>query len=248
MADPLYLGIDLGSITVKAVLADEAGSILFQRYQRHGAASRETLASILERCEAEHPGALVHGAVTGSAALDLPEALGLPFVQEVIASSKSIAKTAPQTDVAIELGGEDAKILYFGRSIDLRMNEACAGGTDLLGQGALGLEGDVEFASVHLVDGIVVGADMGGYKVLDLVIGDELTHAHFGVGGVVADDGEVFDSFFNKGVDKSNGIAYAEESANHYSHAVVNFVGSFFYCYEFVHDSVLLILIFMCRH
>ena len=129
MADPLYLGIDLGSITVKAVLADEAGSILFQRYQRHGAASRETLASILERCEAEHPGTLVHGAVTGSAALDLPEALGLPFVQEVIASSKSIAKTAPQTDVAIELGGEDAKILYFGRSIDLRMNEACAGGT-----------------------------------------------------------------------------------------------------------------------
>ena len=73
MADPLYLGIDLGSITVKAVLADEAGSILFQRYQRHGAASRETLASILERCEAEHPGTLVHGAVTGSAALDLPE-------------------------------------------------------------------------------------------------------------------------------------------------------------------------------
>ena len=89
---------------------------------------------------------------------------------------------------------------------------------------------------------------MGGYKVLDLVIGDEFTHTHFGVGGVVADDGEVFDSFFNKGVDKSNGIAYAEESANHYSHAVVNLVGSFFYCYEFVHDTVLLILIFMCRH
>ena len=129
MAGPLYLGIDLGSITVKTVLADEAGSIVFQRYQRHGAASRKTLAAILERCEEEHPGALVHGAVTGSAALDLPGALGLPFVQEVIASSKSIAKTAPQTDVAIELGGEDAKILYFGRSIDLRMNEACAGGT-----------------------------------------------------------------------------------------------------------------------
>ncbi|MBR5049784.1 MAG: hypothetical protein IKX75_00430, partial [Desulfovibrio sp.] len=95
MAGPLYLGIDLGSITVKTVLADEAGSIVFQRYQRHGAASRKTLADILERCEAEHPGALVHGAVTGSAALDLPGALGLPFVQEVIASSKSIAKTAP---------------------------------------------------------------------------------------------------------------------------------------------------------
>ncbi len=129
MPDPLFLGIDLGSITVKAVLADAEGHILFKKYQSHGAASRQTLASILTELKEQFPDAVIHGAVTGSAALNLATALGLCFVQEVIASSRIIARLAPQTDVAIELGGEDAKILYFGRSIDLRMNEACAGGT-----------------------------------------------------------------------------------------------------------------------
>ena len=129
MSDPLYLGIDLGSITVKVVLADAQGNILFQKYQRHGSASRQTLADILQELHATFPNAILQGAVTGSAALNLAQSLELPFVQEVIASSRIIAKVAPQTDVAIELGGEDAKILYFGRSIDLRMNEACAGGT-----------------------------------------------------------------------------------------------------------------------
>ncbi len=129
MPDPLFLGIDLGSITVKAVLANAEGQVLFKKYQRHGAASRETLASILTELKDQFPDAVIHGAVTGSAALNLAKALGLCFVQEVIASSRIIARLAPQTDVAIELGGEDAKILYFGRSIDLRMNEACAGGT-----------------------------------------------------------------------------------------------------------------------
>ena len=129
MSDNRYLGIDVGSITVKAVLLDAAGNTLYSSYKRHGAATREMLLSILEDLEKHFPGIAVHGAVTGSAALDLPRALGLTFIQEVIASSRSIAKLAPQTDVAIELGGEDAKILYFGRSIDLRMNEACAGGT-----------------------------------------------------------------------------------------------------------------------
>lgn len=129
MSDNRYLGIDVGSITVKAVLLDAAGNTLYSSYKRHGAATREMLLSILEDLEKHFPGIAVHGAVTGSAALDLPRALGLTFIQEVIASSRSISKLAPQTDVAIELGGEDAKILYFGRSIDLRMNEACAGGT-----------------------------------------------------------------------------------------------------------------------
>lgn len=129
MPDPLFLGIDLGSITVKAVLTDADGNILFKKYQRHGAASRQTLAAILGELKEQFPDAAIHGTVTGSAALNLAKAIGLSFVQEVIASSRIIAKLAPQTDVAIELGGEDAKILYFGRSIDLRMNEACAGGT-----------------------------------------------------------------------------------------------------------------------
>ena len=129
MPAPHFLGIDLGSITVKAVLTDAQGEVLFQKYQRHGSASRQTLADILTELNTLYPGLTVQGAVTGSAALNLATILGLPFIQEVIASSRIIAKAAPQTDVAIELGGEDAKILYFGRSIDLRMNEACAGGT-----------------------------------------------------------------------------------------------------------------------
>ena len=129
MPAPHFLGIDLGSITVKAVLTDAQGEVLFQKYQRHGSASRQTLADILTELNTLYPGLAVQGAVTGSAALNLATILGLPFIQEVIASSRIIAKVAPQTDVAIELGGEDAKILYFGRSIDLRMNEACAGGT-----------------------------------------------------------------------------------------------------------------------
>ena len=129
MPAPHFLGIDLGSITVKAVLTDAQGEVLFQKYQRHGSASRQTLADILTELNTLYPDLAVQGAVTGSAALNLATILGLPFIQEVIASSRIIAKVAPQTDVAIELGGEDAKILYFGRSIDLRMNEACAGGT-----------------------------------------------------------------------------------------------------------------------
>ncbi len=129
MPEPYYLGVDLGSITVKAVLTDEKGEVVFQKYQRHGSASRKTLAEILKEMDEKLPGIEVRGAVTGSAALNLARSLDFPFIQEVIASSRIIAKVAPQTDVAIELGGEDAKILYFGRSVDLRMNEACAGGT-----------------------------------------------------------------------------------------------------------------------
>lgn len=75
------------------------------------------------------PGLRVSAAITGSASLGLSEALGLPFVQEVMAASKAITTLAPETDVAVELGGEDAKILYLSQGMDLRMNEACAGGT-----------------------------------------------------------------------------------------------------------------------
>ena len=129
MSAPLFLGIDLGSITVKVVLTTADGQVLFEKYQRHGAASRQTLAAILTELAQAFPDETIHGTITGSGALNLAKALGFSFVQEVIASSRIIGKLAPQTDVAIELGGEDAKILYFGRSIDLRMNEACAGGT-----------------------------------------------------------------------------------------------------------------------
>ena len=107
--------------------------------------------------------------------------------------------------------------------------EACAGGADLLGQGALGLEGDFQLAAVHLVDGVVVGADVGGDELFDLMVGDELADADFGIGGVVADDGEVLHVAGYELVDECDGVAHAEESSDHYGHAVLNFVGGFFY-------------------
>ena len=126
----LYLGLDAGSTTVKLALVDAAGDLLEARYQRHGAAVRATLCTLLDELAAKYPGLQVRAAITGSAALKLAQALELPFVQEVLATSRAISVLAPQTDVAVELGGEDAKILYFSDGSDnLRMNEACAGGT-----------------------------------------------------------------------------------------------------------------------
>ena len=109
---------------------DARGTLLEARYERHGAAVRATLRTLLEDLAERRPGLVVRPAMTGSAALRLAQALELPFVQEVLATSRAIAVLAPQTDVAVELGGEDAKILYFSDGSDnLRMNEACAGGT-----------------------------------------------------------------------------------------------------------------------
>jgi len=129
MAERLYLGIDAGSITVKLALADGSGRLLESEYCRHGLAVRQTLAAMLDRLARKLPGVGVIAAITGSASLGLPESCGLPFVQEVIAASRSIRLLAPDVDVAVELGGEDAKILYLSQGMELRMNEACAGGT-----------------------------------------------------------------------------------------------------------------------
>ncbi len=124
MEEALYIGLDAGSTTVKLALVDARGTLLEARYERHGAAVRATLRTLLEDLAERRPGLVVRPAMTGSAALELP------FVQEVLATSRAIAVLAPQTDVAVELGGEDAKILYFSDGSDnLRMNEACAGGT-----------------------------------------------------------------------------------------------------------------------
>ena len=126
----LFLGLDAGSTTVKLALVNADGALLEARYERHGAAVRATLCRLLDELAAKHPGLRVRAAITGSAALKLAQALGLPFVQEVLATSRAISVLAPRTDVAVELGGEDAKILYFSDGSDnLRMNEACAGGT-----------------------------------------------------------------------------------------------------------------------
>ena len=125
----VFLGLDVGSTTAKLALVAADGELLEAHYVRHGAAARRTLSAMLDRLAAHYPGLSVRGAITGSASLGLSEILGLPFVQEVVAASRALAALAPQTDVAVELGGEDAKILYLSQGMDLRMNEACAGGT-----------------------------------------------------------------------------------------------------------------------
>ena len=128
---PCYaLGIDIGSTTVKIAVLDADGQILFSDYERHFANIQETLATLLERA-GEKLGAFdARPVITGSGGLTLANHLGVPFVQEVIAVAASLRRLAPKTDVAIELGGEDAKIIYFdGGTVEQRMNGICAGGT-----------------------------------------------------------------------------------------------------------------------
>ena len=122
-------GIDIGSTTVKLVVLDGDGEIIYGQYRRHLAKTRQTLKELL--CDAEeHLGDFCADVrITGSGAISLAKALGVTFVQEVVATSGAIEKLYPQTDVAIELGGEDAKIIYFKGGLDERMNGVCAGGT-----------------------------------------------------------------------------------------------------------------------
>ncbi len=124
------LGIDIGSTTVKIAILDDAHHILFSDYKRHYANIRETLSSLLEDAYKNLGNITLHPMITGSGGLTLANHLGVPFVQEVIAVATSLKELAPKTDVAIELGGEDAKIIYFeGGNVEQRMNGICAGGT-----------------------------------------------------------------------------------------------------------------------
>ncbi|MCM1569393.1 MAG: acyl-CoA dehydratase activase-related protein, partial [Roseburia sp.] len=124
------LGIDIGSTTVKIAILDEACHILFSDYERHYANIRETLSGLLQKAYGELGNLTLHPMITGSGGLTLANHLGVPFTQEVIAVASSLKELAPQTDVAIELGGEDAKIIYFeGGNVEQRMNGICAGGT-----------------------------------------------------------------------------------------------------------------------
>ena len=124
------LGIDIGSTTVKIAILDENCGILFSDYERHYANIRETLSSLLQKAYDKLGNALLHPMITGSGGLTLANHLGVPFTQEVIAVATALKELAPKTDVAIELGGEDAKIIYFeGGNVEQRMNGICAGGT-----------------------------------------------------------------------------------------------------------------------
>ncbi len=124
------LGIDIGSTTVKIAVLNESGRLLFADYQRHYANIRETLHSLLAKAHAKLGDLNAAPMITGSGGLALAKHLDIPFVQEVICVASALEQIAPQTDAAIELGGEDAKIIYFENgNVEQRMNGICAGGT-----------------------------------------------------------------------------------------------------------------------
>ena len=124
------LGIDIGSTTVKIAVLDAQDKLLFSDYERHFANIQETLASLIRKAYDQLGDLSVSPMITGSGGLTLAKHLEVPFVQEVISVSTALEHYAPQTDVAIELGGEDAKIIYFeGGNVEQRMNGICAGGT-----------------------------------------------------------------------------------------------------------------------
>ncbi len=122
-------GIDIGSTTVKLVVLDADKNILFGQYRRHMAQTQQTLAALLRAAREELGACALRVSITGSGAINLGKALGIGFQQEVVAVATALKHTAPQTDVAIELGGEDAKIIYFRGGLEERMNGVCAGGT-----------------------------------------------------------------------------------------------------------------------
>lgn len=129
MQKSLRMGIDVGSTTVKVVLLDEQDNYLYKKYIRHYANILDTVHTLLLEAQVGHEDANVHVAITGSGGMAMADKVRIPFVQEVIAETKAIKALYPQTDVIIELGGEDAKVTYLGRTAEHRMNGSCAGGT-----------------------------------------------------------------------------------------------------------------------
>ena len=122
------LGIDVGSTTVKTVIVSD-GEFVYNRYERHFSRVRETVAEQLKLIRKSYPEDKFRIAITGSAGLGIAEACGIPFVQEVFSAFVAVNKTYPDADVVIELGGEDAKIIFLTGGVEQRMNGSCAGGT-----------------------------------------------------------------------------------------------------------------------
>ena len=123
------LGIDVGSTTVKLIVLNDDNSIAYSRYERHMSSVFEKVKELLQELQNEKGDMKLKPVITGSGGMSLANLLGIKFEQEVISCTKSIETNIPNTDVAIELGGEDAKITFFGQSVEQRMNGTCAGGT-----------------------------------------------------------------------------------------------------------------------
>lgn len=129
MKKVLNIGIDVGSTTVKFVVLNKKCEILYSEYRRHFSDTKKTIKDLMNEVLEKFPNSNFTINMTGSGAITLAKYLDVPFVQEVIACKNAIKKYASSTDVAIELGGEDAKIIYFDQTIEQRMNGSCAGGT-----------------------------------------------------------------------------------------------------------------------
>jgi len=123
------IGLDIGSTTVKLVALDEENIIKYSQYKRHYSDIRSTIIELVNKCYEQIGDIECKICVTGSGGLSVAKWTNIEFVQEVIACSKTVETFIPQTDVVIELGGEDAKITYFKGGIEQRMNGTCAGGT-----------------------------------------------------------------------------------------------------------------------
>ena len=126
----MKIGLDVGSTTIKCVVLDEKENILYQSYERHYSQITEKMAELLQKIQKEYVGnedAMV--SVSGSAGMGVAESCGLPFIQEVYATRLALKKRIPDADSVIELGGEDAKILFLTGGLEVRMNGSCAGGT-----------------------------------------------------------------------------------------------------------------------
>lgn len=122
------LGIDVGSTTVKTVILD-GGEIVYNKYERHYSKVKETVAEQLKIIRDKYKGERFKIAITGSAGLGIANASGIEFVQEVYSAFVAVNKSYPDADVVVELGGEDAKIIFLTGGVEQRMNGSCAGGT-----------------------------------------------------------------------------------------------------------------------
>ena len=129
MNNLLHVGLDVGSTTVKIAVMDNNPNTIYTSYQRHNSDTKNTVCAVLDNLANRYPNAEFTIALTGSGAMSAATFLNVPFIQEVVACKRAVEKYIPKTDVVIELGGEDAKIIYFGKSIEQRMNGTCAGGT-----------------------------------------------------------------------------------------------------------------------
>ena len=152
----LHVGLDVGSTTVKIVVMDENLDTVYTNYTRHNSDTKNTVCNVLDDLVKRFPESEFTLALTGSGAMSAATFLDVPFIQEVVSCKRAVEKYIPKTDVVIELGGEDAKIIYFGKSIEQRMNGSCAGGTgafidqmaSLLNTDSAGLN---ELAKNHIV-------------------------------------------------------------------------------------------------